>query len=318
MRGSPARPSRPPSVPPDLSSTAAPPKVEFRRRKAALRLLVSTLFLGVSSRCSSAASSGTGWHTSCPSPRARGPSRSSPSSGCTRSAPGSGGSSCASPARGSGTARRCAATAPASPRFSRPSDRGRARAARRASAPRPRERGPPRHRARARAAPRALRALPRAWLVPKQDYAAARDWVRAQAEPNDAVLTVGLATFPYADYYGGGFTPVDTVEGYEHAAARKQDVWVLSTFEIYVASRHPELYALLAERRGGSPASGAASRAATSSCCARIAERAHDAPPRGMLWCRCLAASPTPRGWPKGSADRGAQDLPRLAAGRTN
>lgn len=90
--------------------------------------------------------------------------------------------------------------------------------------------------------------LPRVWFVPKQDYAGARDWVLAEAGANDAVLTVGLASFPYADYYGGGFTPVDTVEAYERAAAGKEDVWVLSTFEIYLASRHPELYALLADR----------------------------------------------------------------------
>lgn len=34
-------------MPPDVTSTVAPPKVEFRWRKAALRLLVSALFLGV-------------------------------------------------------------------------------------------------------------------------------------------------------------------------------------------------------------------------------------------------------------------------------
>src|SRR5690606_17640521 len=39
--------------------------------------------------------------------------------------------------------------------------------------------------------------LPKAWYVPKQDFEAARDYVRSHSEDGERVLTVGLAVHPY-------------------------------------------------------------------------------------------------------------------------
>lgn len=93
-----------------------------------------------------------------------------------------------------------------------------------------------------------LALLPRIWNLPKQDFAAARDFaisVRAEGEP---VLTVGLASFPYEAYYGGGFTPVDAREELERELAGGREALVITTFPIYLRSRRPEIARVLDER----------------------------------------------------------------------
>jgi hypothetical protein len=53
--------------------------------------------------------------------------------------------------------------------------------------------------------------VPTAWL-PKQDYLGARGFIEAERRPGDAVVTVGLATYPYRAFYHTGWKAAESVE----------------------------------------------------------------------------------------------------------
>jgi len=93
-----------------------------------------------------------------------------------------------------------------------------------------------------------LALLPRIWNLPKQGFAAARDFAISARTGGERVLTVGLASFPYESYYGGGFTPVDSREELERELAGGREALVITTFPIYLRSRRPEIARALEER----------------------------------------------------------------------
>ena len=93
----------------------------------------------------------------------------------------------------------------------------------------------------------ALALLPRVWNLPKQDFAGARDFALVERREGEPVLTVGLASFPYEAYYGGGFTPIDSREALERELAGREAL-VITTFPIFLESRRPEIAKLLEER----------------------------------------------------------------------
>ncbi|HXI20942.1 MAG TPA: glycosyltransferase family 39 protein [Gemmatimonadales bacterium] len=83
--------------------------------------------------------------------------------------------------------------------------------------------------------------VPRAW-GPKQDYRAARDWVRARADSGDAVVTVDLTRYPCERFYACSFTGVDTVEQLEAVEGQHRATWVLYTFPIRLAAAKPAVW----------------------------------------------------------------------------
>ncbi|MFN0006586.1 MAG: glycosyltransferase family 39 protein [Planctomycetota bacterium] len=93
----------------------------------------------------------------------------------------------------------------------------------------------------------ALTLLPPIWKLPKQDFAGARDFALAARTEGGKVLTVGLASFPYEAYYGGGFTPVDSREELERELADGEAL-VITTLPVYLRSRRPEIARILDER----------------------------------------------------------------------
>jgi hypothetical protein len=92
-----------------------------------------------------------------------------------------------------------------------------------------------------------LALLPTIWRLPKQDFAGARDFANTARQEQEKVLTVGLASFPYEAYYGGGFTPVDSREELERELAGGGAL-VITTLPVYLRSRRPEIALLLADR----------------------------------------------------------------------
>lgn len=90
--------------------------------------------------------------------------------------------------------------------------------------------------------------LPRIWGLPKQDFAGARDFATSVRLDGESVMTVGLASFPYEAYYGGGFTAVDSREELERELAGGREALVITTFPIYLRSRRPEIARVLEER----------------------------------------------------------------------
>jgi 4-amino-4-deoxy-L-arabinose transferase-like glycosyltransferase len=88
----------------------------------------------------------------------------------------------------------------------------------------------------------AASSLPVAY-APKQDYTGAMAFVEANRRPGDAVVTVGLATFPYTRLYKAGWTPVKTIDDLNNVRAASKRTLLLYTLEPVLASMQPDIYA---------------------------------------------------------------------------
>ena len=82
--------------------------------------------------------------------------------------------------------------------------------------------------------------LPPAWL-PKQDYVGAQRFVEASRQPGDAVVTVGLATFPYRRLYHAGWDAATSVDALNAIRARARRTWVVYTIPLQLQGEYPEL-----------------------------------------------------------------------------
>jgi len=79
-----------------------------------------------------------------------------------------------------------------------------------------------------------------AWR-PKQDYLGARRFIESERQPGDAVVTVGLATFPYRRMYHAGWDAAGNVEALEAIRARARRTWVVYTIPLQLQGEHPDL-----------------------------------------------------------------------------
>lgn len=86
--------------------------------------------------------------------------------------------------------------------------------------------------------------VPRAWH-PKQDFVAASAFVERSGGPGDAVVTVDLTRYPYAEFYHKDYIPVGSLEALEAVEASHRRTWVLYTFPIRLAVVQPEIWSRL-------------------------------------------------------------------------
>lgn len=89
--------------------------------------------------------------------------------------------------------------------------------------------------------------LQRNYALPKQDYVGALDFITTRRKPGEPVMTTGLATFPYKDYYHTDFLPIESVADLDARIAHTQG-YVVYTFPIHLRSRYPELWEALRAR----------------------------------------------------------------------
>lgn len=78
---------------------------------------------------------------------------------------------------------------------------------------------------------------------PKQDYAGALAFVQQERQPGDAVVTVGLATFPYQRLYQVDWTGVESLEALNDIRLRAKRTWLLYTFPPELESVYPDIVA---------------------------------------------------------------------------
>ncbi len=86
--------------------------------------------------------------------------------------------------------------------------------------------------------------VPRAWR-PKQDFAAARAFVVAAANPGDAIVTVDMTRFPYQRWLRTDWPAVDSDTALAEVEGRHVRTWVLVTFPTRLAAVYPALWARL-------------------------------------------------------------------------
>jgi 4-amino-4-deoxy-L-arabinose transferase-like glycosyltransferase len=83
------------------------------------------------------------------------------------------------------------------------------------------------------------RSIPTAYL-PKQDYAGALAFVRANQLPGDAVTMVGLAVSPYRDLYRVDWQEVKSAQQLDAISAQAQRTWIVYTLPEVLAAVSPD------------------------------------------------------------------------------
>ena len=81
--------------------------------------------------------------------------------------------------------------------------------------------------------------------APKQDYAEALWYVEGERQPHDAVVTVGLTTYPYQSLYNRDWESIDSLTALTEVRARAERTWLFYTLPIHLQSVHPEIMANL-------------------------------------------------------------------------
>jgi len=76
---------------------------------------------------------------------------------------------------------------------------------------------------------------------PKQDYGGAMQFVESQRQEGDEVITVGLASWAYRNYFQPPWGAVESVAELEAIRSRVRRTWVVYTLEPVLDSMHPEL-----------------------------------------------------------------------------
>jgi hypothetical protein len=86
------------------------------------------------------------------------------------------------------------------------------------------------------------------WVYrPKQDFAGARDFVRAALVPGDTVVVAGVAKLPYHMYYQPDWASVESLAELQAARGTARRTWLLFTLPIEMQNTHPDILAM-AER----------------------------------------------------------------------
>jgi len=89
-----------------------------------------------------------------------------------------------------------------------------------------------------------LATVPRAW-APKQDYRAAMRFVQGQSRPGDVIVTVGMTSMPYAEYFGTDWTSVETAQQLEQVRRGAGTTWLLYTMPPHLETFHPDVAAMI-------------------------------------------------------------------------
>ena len=80
-----------------------------------------------------------------------------------------------------------------------------------------------------------------AW-VNKQDYGGAREFVRSNAGPDDAITVTDLTTYPLQRYYSESWPSVTSAEELEDLERTHPRVWILYTFPVRLQAVSPGLW----------------------------------------------------------------------------
>lgn len=83
--------------------------------------------------------------------------------------------------------------------------------------------------------------LPRNYLHPKQDFLGARDFVEAKRATGSAVATIGLARFPFGEYYAPQWRRIGSLEALRNLQRAHREVWLVYAYPGVDEERYPEI-----------------------------------------------------------------------------
>ena len=84
--------------------------------------------------------------------------------------------------------------------------------------------------------------------APKQDYYGALVFVEQNRKPGDAVVTVGLTSFPYKNFYKMNWEQAETMEDLNAIQSRAERTWLLYTLPLHLQYEYPEMMKSIEQR----------------------------------------------------------------------
>ncbi len=79
--------------------------------------------------------------------------------------------------------------------------------------------------------------------LPKQDYAGAITLIEREIQAGDTVLVVGIAGFPFNEYYHMGWDTIETTDDLDRLASQSGRTWLVYTMPVHAQSIYPEILA---------------------------------------------------------------------------
>lgn len=86
-----------------------------------------------------------------------------------------------------------------------------------------------------------VRMLSPLYTYPKQDITGAMDFVRATANSDEPIVTVGMASYVYRDFYKMPWTAIKEASELDRLLANGHRTWVVSMFPIHLKADSPKI-----------------------------------------------------------------------------
>ena len=80
---------------------------------------------------------------------------------------------------------------------------------------------------------------------PKQDYVSALNLIEHEKQMGDAVVTVGIAKYPYGEFYKTDWESVGTLQDLERVRDNNKRTWVVYTMPAQSKEAYPEIFAAI-------------------------------------------------------------------------
>lgn len=92
--------------------------------------------------------------------------------------------------------------------------------------------------------------IPRNYMLPKQDYTGARDYVEQRLGPDETAVAIGLAGDVFEIYYAPQWQCATTGRELEAAISRHRRVWLVYTMPIHVRAYRPDIWEVVQREFG--------------------------------------------------------------------
>lgn len=79
------------------------------------------------------------------------------------------------------------------------------------------------------------------YRYPKQDYSGAVAYIKENCKDNGSVVTVGMAMYPFEEYYAPQWETVETREALDEIRSHNKPIWLVYMFEDHMKSFYPEI-----------------------------------------------------------------------------
>lgn len=87
--------------------------------------------------------------------------------------------------------------------------------------------------------------VPRCYILPKQDFPSAREYVESLRRPGDMAATVGLANIAMNGFYAPRWRAIETADQLRDLLQSDREIWLVYTLPAQIRGFQPEIWAII-------------------------------------------------------------------------